>query len=840
MGDSRSSFAILLFVTGFSLFYFGCRTTKPIPVPVAESEVVPADTIPEPILDFAAEGIPSWIEPRKEFRAVWVATVSNIDWPSAPGLPVEQQKQELIDILNRAAALHFNAIILQVRPAADALYNSPYEPWSYYLTGKMGQAPLPAYDPLEFAVLEAHKRGLELHAWFNPFRALHPTNRSEISPGHISQTNPRYVHQYGDFLWMDPGLPEVREHTLNVILDVVERYDIDGVHFDDYFYPYPSYANGADFPDSLSWQRAVDAGTTLSRADWRRDNVNSLMKEISGRIKEIKPHVKFGISPFGIWRPGYPEHTTGFDAYEQLYADARLWLKEGWVDYFTPQLYYRMDQIPQPFPVMLQWWVEQNDHGRHMWPGLFTSRLRTTNITWLPEEITGQVYTSRGFPGVTGMVHFSMRTFMENSGNINRKLAAGPHSITSVIPPSQWLGYRYPQKPRVTVHDYTDYWTLHLQPGQSYDEVRWFIVRKKYDKRWETEVVPAARIETVYYGGDAMIRPEKIVVTAVNRIGLESTAGMTEFPSSEKTGDISNDVGAISIVARDEWANSPPSGLHANAVRRNILPGDTLRFRDLTIIYVDALHSSAPPDFIIDAVLPQEDIPDISVESTSANIRLYRNGVTETLSLQKMQSFNWYGFHIGILDISNENSLAQFEIATTTSLPVNRAAAQSTGNVSSRLRVPHRINRITLHHTGSAEPLTTSSDPVQLLRDLLQWGITDRNWWDVPYHYLIDLDGTIYEGRNPAYAGDTNTTYDPRGHLLISVMGNYTLQEPNGAQMNAIAGIMARAIKKYDLTLEDISSHQDWADTTCPGRYLIQLLEEGTLKSLIEEKLKEI
>lgn len=820
------------------MFYFGCRTTEQAPGPVTESEIIPADTIPEAILDFKAEGIPSWIEPRKEFRAVWVATVANIDWPSAPGLPVEKQKQEMIDILNRAAALHFNAIILQVRPAADALYHSPYEPWSYYLTGKMGQAPLPAYDPLEFAVHEAHKRGLELHAWFNPYRALHPTNRSEISPGHISQTNPDHVHKYGDFLWMDPGLPEVKQHTINVIMDVVERYDIDGVHFDDYFYPYPSYANGADFPDTLSWQRALSAGTTLSRADWRRENVNSLMKELSGRIREVKPHVKFGISPFGIWRPGHPEHTTGFDAYEQLYADARLWLKEGWVDYFTPQLYYRMDQIPQPFPVMLQWWVEQNDHGRHMWPGLFTSRLRTTNITWLPEEITGQVYTSRGFPGVTGMVHFSMRTFMENSGNINQKLAAGPHSITSVIPPSHWLGYRYPQKPRVVVHDYNDYWTLHLQPGEVFDEVRWFIVRKKYNKKWETEVVPATRIETVYYGGNAMIRPEKIVVTAVNRIGLESSATMTVFSLAESVNKNNHDFQEISIIARDQWANRPPAGYHANAIRKNIMPGDTLRFRDLTIIYLDALHSTVPPDFIFKTEEPRHDSLGLTAESSSARIILYRNGVTETLSLRNTESMNWYGFHIGALDISKTNSLAQFEIATTTSLPVNRAAAQGTGNVSNRLRVPHRINRITLHHTGSAEPLTMADDPVKMLRDLLYWGMTDRNWWDVPYHYLIDLDGKIYEGRNPEYAGDTNTTYDPRGHLLISVMGNYNQQEPNTAQINAIAGLMAKVIQEYDLTLEDVSSHRDWADSSCPGRYLIQLFEDGTLKNLIEDKLK--
>lgn len=839
MFHKKTPFCIILILAGFSLFYLSCRTTKPVPEPVAEYETAPADSIPAQVIEFDEVKTPAWIEPRQEFRAVWVATVANIDWPSAPGLTVDQQKQEMIAILNRAAALHFNAIILQVRPAADALYNSPLEPWSYYLTGKMGQAPLPAYDPLEFAVSEAHKRGLELHAWFNPYRALHPTNRSEISPDHISRTNPDYVHPYGDFLWMDPGLPEVKEHTISVILDVVERYNIDGVHFDDYFYPYPSYANGADFPDSLSWQQAVEAGTTLSRADWRRENVNSLMKELSERIKQIKPYVKFGISPFGIWRPGFPDNTTGFDAYEQLYADARLWLKEGWVDYFTPQLYYRMNQIPQPFPVMLQWWVEQNDHNRHIWPGLYTSRLRTTNITWPLEEITGQVYTSRGFPGVTGMVHFSMRTFMENSGNINRNLAAGPHAQTSIIPSSPWIMSHRPQKPKVSVHDYNHYWSLYLRPGEAFDDVRWYVVRKKYQDWWETEILPAARIETVYYGGDAMIRPVNIVVTAVNRIGIESTAYQLDLSAPQSSDQNNGDYDTV-IIPRDEWADSAPAGMDANAIHMNILPGDTLRFRDLTIVYDDALHAFGPPDFVHSSEVSSEDSTERKTQSSSVRISLYRNGVSEKLTLQKTESLNWYGFHIGVLDINNSNSLARFEIATTTSLPVTRAAARNTGNVSNRLRVPHRINKITLHHTGSTEPVTRTDDPVQLLRRLLSWGMSDRNWWDVPYHYLIDLDGNIYEGRNPKYAGDTNTTYDTRGHLLISVIGNYNLQEPAAEQINAIASVMAMAIQKYGLSAEDISGHKDWAGTSCPGSYLTLILEDDSLKSLIEEKLNYI
>src|SRR6476469_4909377 len=264
---------------------------------------------------------------RREFRGVWVASVQNIDWPSQPGLSTQEQKDELLGILDRAVALRLNAIILQVRPAADALYASPYEPWSEYLSGRMGQAPNPYYDPLEFAVNEAHKRGLELHAWFNPYRAHHPSGKSRPSPDHISVTHPELVKRYGTHLWMDPGEPEVRAHTLKVVLDVVKRYDIDGVHIDDYFYPYKERdrrGNIIEFPDANSYRRYRSAGGQLSRDDWRRANVDSLIHQVYVGIKGIKPWVKFGISPFGLWRPGNrPQATVGFDSYAELYGDSR-------------------------------------------------------------------------------------------------------------------------------------------------------------------------------------------------------------------------------------------------------------------------------------------------------------------------------------------------------------------------------------------------------------------------------------------------------------------------------------------------------------------------------------
>src|SRR5579871_3371768 len=295
----------------------------------------------------------------REFRGVWVATVANIDWPSKPGLSTDQQKAEMLAILDKAAQLKLNAIIFQVRPGCDALYDSRLEPWSEYLTGQMGRAPDSYYDPLAFAVEEAHKRGLELHAWFNPYRARHAEAKSSISPDHVSQMHPDLVKQYGRSLWLDPGEKAVQDYSLSVILDVVRRYDIDGVHIDDYFYPYKetdAQNKVLPFPDDASWQKYVQSGGTLSRDDWRRQNVDTFIERLYKGVKEVKPWVKFGISPFGIWRPGYPAQVKGFDAYQELNADSRKWLRNGWLDYWTPQLYWKIDQTGQSYPVLLKWW----------------------------------------------------------------------------------------------------------------------------------------------------------------------------------------------------------------------------------------------------------------------------------------------------------------------------------------------------------------------------------------------------------------------------------------------------------------------------------------------------
>jgi len=272
----------------------------------------------------------------REFRAVWVATVGNIDWPSKPGLSTWDQQRELLAILDRSAALNLNAVVFQIRPGADALYASPYEPWSQFITGRQGRGPEPPWDPLAFAVEQAHKRGLELHAWFNPYRAAYSRDTLN-SRTHISRTDPGLVREYGRYLWMDPGDAEVRRRSVRAVVDVVKRYDVDGVHIDDYFYPYPENdAQGKPivFPDSVTYARYRKGGGKLARDDWRRDNVDKLVEQFYKSVHAAKPYVKVGVSPFGIWRPGNPAQIKGFDAYAQIYADSKKWLVNGWADYF--------------------------------------------------------------------------------------------------------------------------------------------------------------------------------------------------------------------------------------------------------------------------------------------------------------------------------------------------------------------------------------------------------------------------------------------------------------------------------------------------------------------------
>jgi len=361
----------------------------------------------------------------RELRGVWVATVGNLDWPSAPGLSATRQQEELVTLLDTLAALNANAVIFQVRAAADALYPSALEPWSEVLSGTQGVPPEPLWDPLAFAIESAHARGLELHAWFNPYRARPATSISPAAADHISRRRPDLVKAYGKQLWMDPGEEDVAAHSLAVILDVVKRYDVDGIHLDDYFYPYPekdAAGNVVEFPDEPSFATYVASGGALGREDWRRWNVNKFVKRLHDEVKAVKKDVRVGISPFGIWRPGRPAQVKGFDAYEEISADARTWLQRGWVDYLAPQLYWPIDQREQSFPALLAWWAGQNTVGSFLWPGLAAFHVGEDGRGWPAGEIAEQIRRTRAQPGVTGHILFSARALLENRGGIATEL----------------------------------------------------------------------------------------------------------------------------------------------------------------------------------------------------------------------------------------------------------------------------------------------------------------------------------------------------------------------------------------------------------------------------------
>lgn len=350
-----------------------------------------------------------------EFRGAWVATVYNLDWPSKPGLSAERQKAELRAILDRARELKLNAILFQVRPAGDAFYASRFEPWSHFLTGKQGADP--GYDPLEFAIKEAHARGIELHAWFNPFRAATSPSGGSSSK-HIAKTHPEWVRRHGSLLWIDPGEPDAREYVLDVIADVARRYDVDGIHLDDYFYPYPT-KGVSNFADEASWTRhGVASG--LSRADWRRENINRFVEALYRRVKSTRPSAKVGISPFGIWRPGVPPTIEAqLDAYAQLYCDARLWVAKGWCDYLSPQLYWSIQPSKQSFPVLLEWWRQQSKSGRPIWPGIATERIGASRPA---DEIANQIELTRRNESTPGHIHWNMKALMQNRGGISELL----------------------------------------------------------------------------------------------------------------------------------------------------------------------------------------------------------------------------------------------------------------------------------------------------------------------------------------------------------------------------------------------------------------------------------
>ena len=464
-----------------------------------------------PALSLAAETTPSVAAPApaREFRAAWIATVGNSCWPSKPGLTTAEQKAELLAILDRAQSLKLNAVIFQVRPSCDALYESSLEPWSEYLTGVQGRAPAPFYDPLTFAITEAHRRGLELHAWFNPFRAHHFQSVSPLAAGHISRTHPELVRTYGRYLWLDPGEPAVRAYSLRVVLDVLKRYDVDGIHFDDYFYPYReknSAGREMEFPDDASWKKSGPA-SGLSRDDWRRHNVDLFMEQVYHAIKAEKPWVKFGISPFGIWRPKNPPSISGFDSYAELYADSRRWLREGWCDYFAPQLYWGIAPPPTSFATLLDWWNGENVRHRHVWPGMDSLKV---GEKWQPAEIVNQINLTRHVADA-GHIHWSVMALMKNAA-LAAALTSEVYRQPALVPASPWLSAAALAAPKLSVGTGKNSVQADWKKNGT-EAVRWWVVQSRAGGTWTTQIFPASQTAASWSGR----RPDAVSVRAVDR-----------------------------------------------------------------------------------------------------------------------------------------------------------------------------------------------------------------------------------------------------------------------------------------------------------------------------------
>jgi uncharacterized lipoprotein YddW (UPF0748 family) len=386
-------------------------------------------------------------QPKYEFRGVWIATVDNIDWPKRGVTDVAQQKADFIRILDLHQRNGMNTMVVQVRPAADAFYPSPYEPWSQWLTGVQGKAPSPYYDPLQFMIEETHKRGMEFHAWLNPYRANFNIKTASIAKNHITRVHPEWFITYGDTKYFDPGNLEGQKFVENVVRDIVKRYEVDGIHMDDYFYPYP--IGTKEFPDGASYKKS---GTTLSRADWRRSNVDTIIHQLSIIIKEEKPLCKFGVSPFCVWRnksqdPEGSDTKAAINNYDDLYADILLWLKNGWIDYVTPQLYLEIGNERVDYATMVDWWANHS-YGRHVYIGHGIYRAYERNKAWKsPDELPNQIKLLRENPNIQGSLYFSSKTFDGNPNGWNDSLRNNYYRLPALIPPMDWLQTKRLEKP---------------------------------------------------------------------------------------------------------------------------------------------------------------------------------------------------------------------------------------------------------------------------------------------------------------------------------------------------------------------------------------------------------
>ncbi len=471
--------------------------------------------------------------PKRELRGAWIATVENIDWPSSPGLSVEQQKEEYIKLLDELDAVNINAVVVQVRPAADAFYPSSLEPWSKYLSGIQGIGPNRTYDPLEFMIRETHARSMEFHAWVNPYRALNGTDLNTLADNHLLKQQPEWFVRYGDKYYFNPALPEVQSHVVEVIADLVRRYDIDAIHFDDYFYPYK--IQGAEFPDlALFGPRAHEFPNLDS---WRRNNVDILVYNIHQTIKKIKPYVQFGISPFGVWRNsandpkrGSPSR-AGQTCYDDLYADILLWMEKGWIDYVAPQLYWHIGFDLVDPAIMMPWWSEQVSQ-QNLYFGLGMYRVGSRQGWMNPSQLSDQINLARSVPGYQGSIFFSAKWFAKNPLGVVDSLKTTSYRHPALLPEANRTVLPIPNTPKIVnlkkKRKYTKFeWE---SPDDSEGPYYYVIYRFRGEKVGDLDD-PRSIYEITGFNMHQMQftdykinrkRPYTYVITAVNREHVES------------------------------------------------------------------------------------------------------------------------------------------------------------------------------------------------------------------------------------------------------------------------------------------------------------------------------
>ncbi len=470
----------------------------------------------------------SFAQPVAEFRGVWIATVSNIDWPQSKNDSPEKQKADFIRLADLHKQNGMNVLVVQVRPVADAFYPSTLEPWSEFLTGKQGQAPDPYYDPLQFMIEETHKRGMEFHAWLNPYRAMFNINSSSIAPDHITRKHPEWFLTYGDKKYFDPGNKQAQAFVNNVVKDIVKRYAVDAIHMDDYFYPYR--IAGKEFPDEESYRRS---GTNLSKDDWRRSNCDSIIVALHRTIRTERAGCRFGISPFSVWRnksqhPDGSDSKAGVTNYDDLYADILLWLKKGWIDYVTPQLYLEIGHDKIAYEKLLDWW-SKHSYGKHVYIGHGIYRAGEANSTkWKnPNELPNQIKLLRENLNVQGSIYFSSKSFERNFNGWNDSLRNNYYKEPALIPAMAWLSKGKPAMPQASI---TTQGNKQATIDVAYDakkdaNIKYYVVYKQAEGSQSKKIAAILPTKTSTKWVDTLDEKDKSFrywITAVNQTNEES------------------------------------------------------------------------------------------------------------------------------------------------------------------------------------------------------------------------------------------------------------------------------------------------------------------------------